>query len=113
MGADSQGKRIVLREGDNGFVCRAGSLKAIPEASVCLSTKSKPTIMYMLVGATQRSMSDPNDKTSPALAIAPHWMIMMHFDPKTTGIPEAYSDTGAYLMWSGSSSGHMHINGTP
>ena len=67
----------------------------------------------MLAGATQRSISDPDDKTSPALASGPHWMIMMPFDPKTTGIPETYSDTGAYLMWSGSRIGHMHVMGIP
>jgi hypothetical protein len=74
---------------------------------------SKPPIWYMLAGATQRSITDPDDKVSPSLAIAPHWMIMMHFDPKTTGIPEHYSDIGAYVMWSGSRIGHLHINGTP
>jgi hypothetical protein len=113
MGSDAKGNRVVLREGDNGFVCRAGSLKAVAEPPVCLSTKSKPMIMYMLAGATQRSITSPDDKTSPSLSIAPHWMIMMHFDPKTTGIPEHYSDIGAYLMWAGSPSGHMHVNGSP
>jgi hypothetical protein len=112
-GTDAQGKTIVLREGDNGFVCRAGSLTVVAQPPQCSSTKSKPTITYMLAGATQRSVTDPNDNTSPSLAIAPHWMIMMRFDPKTSGIPEAYTDTGAYLMWSQTSIGHMHINGAP
>jgi hypothetical protein len=112
-GTDAQGKPIVLREGDNGFVCNAGSLTIVAQPPQCSSTRSKPTITYMLAGATQRSVTDPNDKTSPALAIAPHWMIMMRFDPRTSGIPEAYTETGAYLMWSESSIGHMHINGTP
>jgi hypothetical protein len=112
-GADVDGKRVTLREGSNGFVCRAGSLKNVAEPPVCLSMNHKPTIMYMLAGATQRSITDPADNTSPSLSIAPHWMIMMRFDPKTTGIPEHYSDVGAYLMWAGARSGHMHINGTP
>jgi hypothetical protein len=112
-GTDAQGKPIVLREGDNGFVCNAGSLTIVAQPPQCNSTRSKPTLTYMLAGATQRSVTDPNDKTSPALAIAPHWMIMMRFDPRTSGIPEAYSETGAYLMWSESTIGHMHINGTP
>lgn len=112
-GMDAQGKTIVLREGDNGFTCRAGSLKVVALPPQCSSTKSKPTIIYMLAGATQRSISDPDDKTSPSLSIGPHWMIMMKFDPKTTGIPETYSDTGAYVMWSGSRMGHMHIMGIP
>jgi hypothetical protein len=113
LGSDAQGKEVVLREGDNGFVCRAGSLKVVADPPQCRSTKSKPTIIYMLAGATQRSVTDPDDKTSPSLAIAPHWMIMTKFDPKTTGIPEAYSDVGAYAMWAGARSGHLHINGTP
>lgn len=113
MGTDAQGKGIVLREGDNGFVCLAGSLNIVAQPPQCNSTKSKPAITYMLAGATQRSMSDPSDNTSPSLAIAPHWMIMMHFDPKVSGIPEAYSDTGAYLMWADTRIGHMHINGAP
>jgi len=112
-GTDAQGKTIVLREGDNGFVCRAGSLTIVAQPPQCTSTKSKPAIIYMLAGATQRSITDPSDNTSPSLAIAPHWMIMMRFDPRTSGIPEAYSDTGAYLMWSETSIGHMHINGIP
>ncbi len=113
MGADAQGKAIVLREGDNGFVCQAGSLTVVGQPPQCSSTKSKPAIWYMLAGATQRSVTDPNDDASPSLAIAPHWMIMMRFDPKISGIAEAYSDTGAYLMWSDTPKGHMHINGAP
>jgi hypothetical protein len=113
MGTDAQGKSIVLREGDNGFVCRAGSLKVVAAPPQCSSTKSKPPLWYMLAGATQRSISDPDDKTSPSLAIGPHWMIMMPFDPRTSGIPETYSDTGAYLMWSGLPIAHMHIMGIP
>ena len=112
-GADAQGKRVTLREGNNGFVCLAGSLKNVGEPPQCNSMNSKPPIWYMLAGATQRSITDPDDKVSASLAIAPHWMIMMRFDPKTTGIPEHYSDIGAYVMWSGSRIGHLHINGTP
>jgi hypothetical protein len=113
MGSDAQGKPIVLREGDNGFVCRAGSLTVVAQPPSCSSTQSKPTITYMLAGATQRSMTDPADNKSPALAIGPHWMIMMPIDPKTSGIPEAYSETGAYVMWASSRSAHMHIMGIP
>lgn len=112
-GTDSQGKEIVLREGTNGFVCKAGSLRIVADPPVCRSTKSKPMIMYMLAGATQRSVTDPDDETSASLAIAPHWMIMTKFDPKTTGIPEHYSDVGAYAMWVESRIAHLHINGIP
>jgi hypothetical protein len=112
-GVDARGKRVTLREGNNGFVCIAGSLKNVAEPPQCNSLNSKPPIWYMLAGATQRSITDPDDQVSPSLAIAPHWMIMMHFDPKTTGIPEHYSDVGAYVMWSESRIGHLHINGVP
>jgi hypothetical protein len=113
MGVDAQGKEIVLREGDNGFVCKAGSLRVVADPPTCRSTKSKPAVWYMLAGATQRSVTDPDDEKSPSLAIAPHWMIMTKFDPKTTGIPEHYSDVGAYAMWVNARSAHLHINGLP
>ena len=127
---DTQGKTIVLREGNNGFTCMPGNPKAVAEPPMCVdgpamqwyddakAHKPKPTntvpgVTYMLAGATQRSMTDPADNKSPALAIGPHWMIMMPIDPKTSGIPEAYSETGAYVMWASSRSAHMHIMGIP
>ena len=113
MGTDAQGKAVVLREGNNGFVCRSGSLTIVAQPPQCSSTQSRPTITYMLAGATQRSVTDPKDNTSPSLAIAPHWMIMMRFDPRKSGIPESYTETGAYLMWAETPLGHMHINGMP
>jgi hypothetical protein len=73
---------------------------------------SKPRIIYMLAGATQRSISDPDDKTSTPLVIGPHWMIMMPFDAKTTGLPVTYN-MGAYIMWAGTHSAHLHIMGRP
>jgi hypothetical protein len=39
-------------------------------------TNSVPGITYMLAGATQRSDSNPYDKTSPPIAVGPLWMIM-------------------------------------
>src|SRR3981189_2008264 len=67
----------------------------------------------MLAGATQRSDSDPYDKTSPPITVGPHWMIMWPFDPKTTGLPITHRDTGAYIMWAGSPYAHVHIMGRP
>lgn len=112
-GTDPQGNRVTLREGDNGFVCYAGSLRNVAEPPVCNSVNSRPAVWYMFAGATQRSVTDPDDDVSPSLSIAPHWMIMMRFDTATSGIPEHYSDEGAYLMWSDTRMGHMHINGIP
>jgi hypothetical protein len=113
MGTDAQGNRIVLREGNNDFICQPGKPQFVAQPASCYTTNSKPRITYMLAGATQRSISDPDDKTSAPLAIGPHWMIMMPFDPKTTGLPVTYSDTGAYIMWAGARSAHLHIMGRP
>jgi hypothetical protein len=113
MGTDAQGNRIVLREGNSDFICQPGKPQFVAQPASCYTTNSKPRITYMLAGATQRSISDPDDKTSTPLAVGPHWMIMMPFDPKTTGLPVTYSDTGAYIMWAGTRSAHLHITGTP
>jgi hypothetical protein len=113
MGTDAKGNRIVLREGNNDFICQPGKPQFVAQPASCYTVNSKPRITYMLAGATQRSISDPDDKTSAPLAVGPHWMIMMPFDPKATGLPVTYSDTGAYIMWAGSRSAHLHIMGRP
>jgi hypothetical protein len=113
MGTDAQGNRVVLREGNNDFICQPGKPQFVAQPASCYTTNAKPRITYMLAGATQRSISDRDDKTSPPLAIGPHWMIMMPFDPKTTGLSVTYSDTGAYVMWAGTRSAHLHIMGRP
>jgi hypothetical protein len=113
MGTDAQGNRIVLREGNNDFICQPGKPQFVAQPATCYTTNSKPRITYMLAGATQRSITDPDDKTSAPLAVGPHWMIMMPFDPKTTGLSVSYSDTGAYIMWAGTRSAHLHIMGRP
>jgi hypothetical protein len=112
MGTDAEGNRIVLREGNNDFICQPGKPQFVAQPATCYTTNAKPRITYMLAGATQRSISDPDDKTSTPLAIGPHWMIMMPFDPKTTGLPVTYN-TGAYIMWAGTRSAHLHIMGRP
>jgi hypothetical protein len=113
MGTDAQGNRIVLREGNNDFICQPGKPQFVAQPASCYTTNAKPRITYMLAGATQRSISDRDDKTSAPLAIGPHWMIMMPFNPKTTGLPITYSDTGSYIMWAGTRSAHLHIMGSP
>jgi hypothetical protein len=127
---DAQGNTVVLREGSNGFTCMPGSPKVIGEPPTCVDAASSqwfadakahkprptnmvPGITYMLAGATQRSDSDPNDKTSPAITVGPHWMIMWPFDPKTTGLPTTHKSTGAYIMWAGSPYAHLHVMGRP
>jgi hypothetical protein len=127
---DASGKMIVLRDGTNGFTCMPGNPEVIGEPPMCADAasmqwaadfkahKPKPTntvpgITYMLAGATQRSDSDPYDKTSPPITVPPHWMIMWPFDPKATGLPTTHRDTGAYIMWAGSPYAHLHIMGHP
>jgi hypothetical protein len=128
--SDSSGKTVVLREGNNGFTCMPGNPKVIGDPAMCADAasmqwsadfkahKPKPTntvpgITWMLAGATQRSDSDPYDKTSPPITVPPHWMIMWPFDPKATGLPVTHRDTGAYIMWSGSPYAHLHVMGRP
>jgi hypothetical protein len=113
MGFDVEGRRIVLREGNNSFICQPGMPQFVAQPATCYTTESKPRVVYMLAGATQRSITDPSDKTSAPLAVGPHWMIMMPFDPKSTGLPVTYSDTGAYVMWAGTPSAHLHVMGRP
>jgi hypothetical protein len=127
---DAHGNMIVLREGTNGFTCMPGNPSVIGQPAMCMDMasmqwaadfkahKPKPTnavpgITYMLAGATQRSDSDPYDKTSPAITVGPHWMIMWPFDPEATGLPVIHKDTGAYIMWAGSPYAHVHVMGHP
>jgi hypothetical protein len=127
---DAQGHTVVLREGSNGFTCMPGNPNVIGDPPMCADRpsmqwaadfaahKPKPTntvpgITYMLAGATQRSDSDPYDKTSPAISVGPHWMIMWPFDPMSTGLPTRHRDSGAYIMWAGSPYAHLHIMGSP
>ena len=127
---DAQGKMTVLREGSNGFTCMPGNPKVIGDPPMCADAasmqwaadfkahKPKPTntvpgITYMLAGATQRSDTDPFDKTSPPIQVGPHWMIMWPFDPGATGLPVTHRKTGAYIMWAGSPYAHVHVMGRP
>jgi hypothetical protein len=66
MGTDAEGNRIVLREGNNDFICQPGKPQFVAQPATCYTTNAKPRITYMLAGATQRSISDPDDKTSNA-----------------------------------------------
>jgi hypothetical protein len=125
---DDQGKIIVLREGQNGFTCMPAHGDTSPamcadaasmqwfadfDAHKPKPTNTVPGITYMLAGATQRSDSDPYDKTSPLIHIGGHWMIMWPFDPMTTGLPMKHKQTGAYIMWGGTPYAHLHIMGRP
>jgi hypothetical protein len=127
---DSDGTMKILRQGTNEFTCMPGDSAGIGMPAMCADKvamqwnsdfehhKTKPSttapgIEYMLAGATQRSDSDPFDKTSPPIPIGPHWMILWPFDPKATGLPTVHKPTGAYIMWAGTPWAHVHIMGAP
>ena len=127
---DGHGGYRILRPGTNDFTCMPGDSKGMGMPPMCADKvamqwnkdfdehKPKPTttgpgIEYMLAGATQRSDSDPFDKTSPAINIGAHWMILWPFDPKTSGLPTKHKATGAYIMWAGSPYAHVHVMGRP
>jgi hypothetical protein len=72
-----------------------------------------PGIEYMLEGVTQRSDSDPHDKTDPPIKIGPHWMILWPFDAKASGLHTSHRAEGAYIMWAGTPWAHVHVMGNP
>lgn len=82
----------VLVRGTNESVCVPGDENKIGDPPMCMNpmgmrwmmdamqgkpkpTNSVPGMIYMLCDATQRSNTDPSDKTGPAIPIGPHWMI--------------------------------------
>src|SRR5215475_9851767 len=117
VGADAQGKRMVLREGSNGFTCQPGNPEVPGRPASCWNeaarqwradmaahkakpTNTEPGIIFMLAGATQPDAFDPSDKTR-VTASGPQWMILWPFDPKVTGLSVTSKDTGAYIMSAG------------
>ena len=128
MGAD--GILTVLAKGTNEWVCVPGNENKIGEPPMCMNPmgmrwmmdamqdKPKPTnkapgMIYMLCGATQRSNTDPADKTSPAIPIGPHWMITWPFNAVESGLPTTVRDKGAWVMFAGTPFAYLHICGTP
>jgi hypothetical protein len=124
------GTMTTLREGTNDWVCFPGNENEIGNVPTCcdpqgliwlkdaLSGKPKPTntgvgLIYMLCGATQHSSVDAHDKTSPAIPIGPHYMIIWPFDAERDGFPNTVRDAGAWVMFDGTPYAHLHICGTP
>jgi hypothetical protein len=120
----------VLRQGANGWVCTPGNENTIGDPPMCVdelgmqwfkdafSGQPRPTIKapglcYMLCGATQHSNTNPRDRTSPAIPIGPHWMILWPFDPMHCGLPTTVRDAGAWVMFAGTPYAYLHICGTP
>lgn len=130
MDKDEQGKMVMLRKGTNHWVCMPGNENVIGDVPMCAdpmamqwfrdadSSKPKPTnavpgLCYMLCGATQHSTTNVFDRTSPAIPIGPHWMILWPFDAKICGLPTAVRDAGAWVMFDGTPYAYLHICGTP
>jgi hypothetical protein len=127
---DAQGKMTVLRPGTNQWVCIPGNENIIGQADMCadpmgmrwmmdvMAKKPKPSntepgLIYMLNGATQHSYTDPFDRTSAAIPIGPHWMILWPFDAKAAGLPTVMRDAGTLVMFAGTPYAHLHVSGSP
>ncbi len=127
---NGDGKMTVLRAGTNEFTCLPGDPKNLDKQTMCMDQasmqwfsdlvqhKPKPTntvpgITYMLAGGTQRSDTQPYDKTSPLIKIGPHWMIMWPFDAKATLLPAGHKPTGTYIKWAGSPYAYLVVTGKP
>jgi hypothetical protein len=127
---DAQGNVVVLRQGTNHWVCFPGDENEIGNVPMCADpmglqwmrdimagkpapTNTAPGIIYMLCGATQHSNTDPFDKTSPAIPIGPHWMILWPYDATRDGLPNTVRDAGAWVMFDGTPYAYLHICGTP
>jgi hypothetical protein len=127
---DPQGKMNVLRPGTNHWVCVPGNENIIGAGDMCadpmgmrwmldaMERKPKPSntepgLIYMLNGAVQRSYTDPFDRTSPAIPIGPHWMILWPFDSRVAGLPTVMRDAGTLVMFAGTPYAHLHICGSP
>jgi hypothetical protein len=120
----------VLVKGTNEWVCTPGNENKIGDPPMCMNpmgmrwmmdakqrkpkpTNTAPGMIYMLCGATQRSNTDPSDRTSPAIPIGPHWMITWRFDAVANGLPTTVRDRGAWVMFAGTPYAYLHVCGTP
>jgi hypothetical protein len=120
----------VLRKGANGWICMPGDENRIGAPPMCVDelgmqwfkdamtgqprpTNKAPGLCYMLCGATQHSNTDISDKTSSAIPIGPHWMILWPFDSAQSGLPTTVRDAGAWIMFAGTPYAYLHICGTP
>jgi hypothetical protein len=124
------GSMTVLRPGTNEWICIPGDQNIVGATDMCadpmgmvwmmdlMAGKPKPSntspgLIYMLNGATQHSFTDPFDRTSPAIPIGPHWMLIWPFDAKAAGIGTNMRDGGTMVMFAGTPYAHLHICGSP
>ena len=126
----ADGTMIILVKGTNEWVCTPGDENKIGRPPMCMNpmgmqwmmdamqgkprpTNTAPGMIYMLCGATQRSNTDPSDKTSPAIPIGPHWMVTWPFDAEANGLPTTVRDKGAWVMFAGTPYAYLHVCGDP
>lgn len=127
---DANGKMTVLRKGTNGFTCFAGHPGVVGDDPMCGDAPSmtwmtsytnkakkpantKPGIVYMLAGGTDWSADDPYATKGTPIKEPPHYMVMWPFDAKTSGFTTKASDTGTWIMYSGTPWAHLMVNGKP
>lgn len=127
---NTDGSMTVLRPGTNEWICIPGDQNIVGATDMCadpmgmvwikdlMAGKPKPTntspgLIYMLNGATQHSFTDPFDRTSPAIPIGPHWMLIWPFDAKAAGIGTNMRDGGTMVMFADTPYAHLHICGSP
>jgi hypothetical protein len=126
----ADGSMIILAKGSNEWVCTPGDENKIGAPPMCMNpmgmqwmmdamqgkprpTNTAPGMIYMLCGATQRSNTNPADRTSPAIPIGPHWMITWPFNAAANGLPTTVRDRGAWVMFAGTPYEYLHICGDP
>src|SRR5271167_3465065 len=127
---DHHGNMVILRKGNNEWLCVPGDENRVGDPPMCVDelgmqwfkdiiagkpapTNRAPGLCYMLCGATQHSNDTPFDRTSPAIPIGPHWMILWPFDFRHCGLPTTVRDAGAWIMFAGTPYAYLHICGTP
>lgn len=130
---DSKGKMIVLRKGTNGFSCYVGA-PGVGNDPFCANdaamqwgddwmhhkpapANTTPGIMYMLLGATDWSASDPWATKGTPIHEPPHWMILYPAaDAKhyaASGLSKTIKNDGTWIMWAGTPYAHLMINQRP
>lgn len=134
MGPGADGKMATLRPGTNGWTCfpdnpntpggdpMCADAEGMKWAQAWMSHAAKPGntapgVIYMLVGGTDASNTDPF-ATKPApgadwVKTGPHWMIMWPFDPATTGFSAKPKSTGTYIMFPNTPWAHLMIIQVP
>ena len=128
---DKSGRMIeILRPGKNEWICTPGNEDVVGDPPMCVDalgmqwfkdllegkpepTNKTPGLCYMLCGATQHSNTTPHDRTSPAIPIGPHWMILWPLDASHCGLPTTVRDAGAWIMFAGTPYAYLHVCGTP